>query len=218
MTQLACLILGIFLSFAVAPALAQTVEVKDEAPATGRERAAGYFKARQPERTREPVLGPPEAKPRYLAVHAGTFFTDQSYKWGKGNQTDLGKLNIGVDYRLGEWINTADFALRVDFTGFELDEGQARKISVDALVSFPDANSRFPLYFGVAVGPGFFLKQIHNESVLSLDYSLLAGARMFDVVEHVGFMVEVGLKDHLLLFSDGQFNGLYFNVGTVFAF
>ena len=209
----------------VSTCFGQAVEVREEqvTPGVGREKAAGYFRDRRSDRTpgpREPVGtgGAAGARPRYLAIHAGSFFADQGYKWGKGGQGNIGKLNVGLDYRLGEWVNAADVSLRVDYTTFELSEGLPRKLSAHALLTFPDANSRFPLYFGVSVGPGFFIKQIRNESVLALDYGLLAGARLLDVIEKVGFMAEIGLKDHLFLLSDGQFNGFYFNLGCVFAF
>ena len=204
-------------------AWAQAVEMRDEQvnPAAGRDQAAGYFRDRQkarPAGEKAPVPRADGAKPRFLAIHAGSFFGDQGYKWGRGGQGNIAKLNVGLDYRLGEWINAADVSLRIDYTTFELSEGLPRKLSVHALVTFPDANSRFPLYFGLALGPGFFIKQIRNESVLALDYGLLAGARMLDVIDKIGFMAEIGLKNHLLLLSDGQFNGFYFNLGCVFAF
>lgn len=180
----------------------------------GRARAGNYFLDRK-KTARTSDDGP---APRYLVIHLGTFFTSDGYRYGNGDQSNIGKFNVGVDYRLGEWVNTADLALRVDYTTLELDEGQARKLSVSGIISFPDANSRFPLYFGAGLGPGFFLKQIHNESFLALDYSLFAGVRFLNVFEKVGFLVESGIKNHIHLFSDGQFNGIYINVGTVFLF
>jgi hypothetical protein len=34
----------------------------------------------------------------------------------------------------------------------------------------------------------------------------------------MGVMAEVGMKNHILLLSDGQFNGAYFSIGSVFEF
>lgn len=205
---------------------AQIVEVKEQeesAIRTGAEKAKEYFKGRKPASesstgVRRPSSEGGGAHPRYLALHLGTFFDGQSYKWGNGDQADNAKLNFGVTYRLGEWINSADFLIRLDYTGYSLDEDNARKISLSALVTFPDANSKFPLYFGAGIGPGIFIKQLKNESALSLDYSLVAGARFFDVIDQLGFMFELGLKNHLFILSDGQFNGVFWNIGTVFAF
>jgi len=201
-------------------AFGQAVEVKDEPakPATGKEAAGEYFKARKVDSGVRGVANDGGATPRYLAVHVGSFFTSQAYKWGEGDQDDPGKLNFGVTYRMGEWVNSMDLAFRFDYTNYEFDEGNARKLSFGGILTFPDANSRFPLYFGGGIGAGFFIKNIRKESALALDYQLIAGARFLDVFENVGFMVETGLKNHVHLLSDGQFNGVFINVGSVFAF
>ena len=218
-TLVLSLILGLTL-----PVAAQQVEIKDDPapsrPATGQEKAREYMgdrKRSESYRTSSDVASP-EGAPRFMAIHIGSFFSDQAYKWGNNSQDNIGKLNAGVDYRLGEWVNSMDLAMRIDYASFGLDEGDARKLSIGAIVTFPDANSRFPLYFGGGLGAGFFIKQIPDESPLALDYSIFGGVRFLDVFERVGLMVESGLKNHLHLLSDGQFNGAYVNVGTVFAF
>ncbi len=204
------------------PALAQIVEVPDETPpAVGKERATEYFKERKAADAKAPRASQ-GATPRHLMIHAGTFVSDQGFKWGDGSETNIGRFNAGVTYRMGEWINSMDWSLRVDFMSYKVTkdfaEEDARKLSFSALITFPDSNSRFPLYFGGGIGPGFFIKQIDNESPMTFDYSILVGARFHDVIESTGFMIESGLKNHLHLFSDGQFNGVYVNVGCVFAF
>lgn len=216
MNRIICLAL-VLLS---APVWAQMVEVQDDEPAataTGKEKAGEYFQDRKKPAPRA-TSSAGGAAPRYLALHAGGFFNGDGYKWGNGDQGGIAKVNAGLDYRLGEWVNSADLALRVDFTTYSLDEGSARKLSLGAIVTFPDVNSNFPLYFGAGLGAGFFVKQIRGESALALDYSLLGGVRFLNVFDQVGFMVETGIKNHLHLFSDGQFNGIFINVGTVFAF
>ena len=213
---LACLLISSHLSFA------QIVEVQDQpAPQeTGREKAQEYFRDRQAAPPTKTFRGPSSdgPAPRLLMLHVGTFFSSDAYKWGRGDQDDIGKLNAGVTYRIGEWVNSMDLAFRFDYTNYDLDEGPARKLSFGAIITFPDANSRFPLYFGGGLGAGIFMKQIDSEGALALDWSLLAGARFLDVIDNVGFFVESGMKNHLHLLSDGQFNGVFFAVGTVFAF
>lgn len=209
-------VLGVFI--ASLNAQAQMVEVQDDAPkseSTGSQKAGQYFQ----ERKKAAPVASDEAFPRYLAVRIGSFFNSEGYLWGEDeDQSNIGRLNFGVDYRLGEWVNAADLVLRIDYTDYALGEGPARKLSVGAAVMFPDANSRFPLYFGAGLGPGFFMKQLKNESFLVLDYSLFGGVRFLNVFERVGFLVETGIKNHLNLFSDGQYNGIFWNVGSVFAF
>lgn len=218
-------LLFIFVLTVGSHAFAQMVEVRDghnsERPTSGKEKAQGYFKERQgaKEDSGSPRKEASEgATPRYLAIHIGSFFSSQGYKWGNGDQTDIGKLNAGITYRLGEWVNSMDLAMRIDYTNFHLEEGNSRKLSFGAIITFPDANSRFPLYFGAGLGAGFMLKTINEESVLALDYSLFGGVRFLNVIDNVGFMVETGMKNHIHLLSDGQFNGIFLNVGTVFAF
>lgn len=228
----------LFLSMAAilsCPALAQMVEVDDNSGTTvsrpktrtetGKKKAGSYFQTRKAAKAtgqdRQPADdggGGSAGAPRYLALHIGTFFSDQGYKWGLGKQDDIGELNAGLTYRLGEWVNSMDFAMRVEYTSYSLDEGPARKLSVLPIITFPDANSHFPLYFGAGVGAGFFLKNIRKESALALDYQIFGGARFLNVIQSLGFMAEVGLKNHLHVFSDGQFNGFFVNVGTVFTF
>ncbi len=210
---------GLFTS----PALyAQMVEVEDEQPATGRQRASEYFQKRsqnQPQSTSTSSrVVNSSGDPRFLALHIGGFLDSNSYNWGRSDQSDTGKLNLGVTYRMGEWVNSMDFLFRTEFTTFGLDEGRAQKLSFLALLTFPDANSRFPLFFGAGLGPAVFTRQIADESVLALDYQVIAGARFFDVIETVGFQVELGLKNSIHLLDDGQFSGFFLGVGTVFAF
>ncbi len=216
-------------------AFAQMVEVKDnnESAPQGRDKAQEYFKERQGSRSDDSPRrtfggGDDGAAPRYMAIHLGTFFSSQAYKWGDGSGDDPGKFNMGVTYRIGEWVNSMDLALRIEYTSYvlkvldetntEFYDEDARKLSFSLLFSFPDANSRFPLYFGAGIGPGIMMKKLDDESAVVLDYSLVAGARFLNVIDNIGFMVETGLKNHISLLSDGQFNGVFINVGSVFAF
>jgi len=155
----------------------------------------------------------------YLALHIGTFLDSDSYLWGDTKHVeDNGKLNMGLTYRMGQWTDTMDMHLRVDFISYDLPEAKPLKMSVMPLILFPDSESQFPLYFGAGVGPGIFFKQAPGESSLSLDYQLVAGARMFDLIENTGFFIETGLKNHINLLSDGQFNGVFISGGAMFTF
>lgn len=189
--------------------------VQDE-PATGRDEATKYFKnGRRPAE----VSVSSGARDHYLALHLGGFVNSEGYVWGVTDKAeDIGKLNIGLTYRMGEWVNSADSLLKVDFISYEVDDSKPLKMSVLLAAAFPDANSMFPLYFGAGIGPGIFFKQARTESPLSLDYSLFGGARWFDAWESVGFFFEAGLKNHFHLLSDGQFNGVFFALGALFTF
>ena len=214
-------VLGILLLFffGASNGFAQMVEVEDETP-VGRERATEYFQKRQspPSDSTSVRQVASDGSPRFLALHLGGFLNSDSYNWGGGDQTDVGKLNLGVSYRIGEWVNSMDLLFRTEFTTFEMAAGRAQKLSFLALLTFPDANSKFPLFFGAGMGPAVFTKQIRGESALALDYQVITGARFFDVIEQVGFQVEFGLKNSLHLLNDGQFSGLFLGAGTIFSF
>ena len=111
-----------------------------------------------------------------------------------------------------------DLNLRFDFNEYQLDSDRATKLSLLPLLTFPPASSHFPLYFGLGAGLGIFFQQIPDESNISFDYQLVAGARFADLIENFGVFVEFGLKNHLQVLSDGQFNGTALTTGAVFTF
>lgn len=187
-------------------------EPRSSTKKTGRERAQQYFQ-------RKSASQPVGADDHYLALHLGGFLDSDSYKWGWSSKSSgEAKSSIGVTYRVGEWVNSMDFLARIDFNTYDLKEGRATKMSLLPLITFPDATSRFPLYFGAGAGLGIFFKQVPDESNLSLDYQLVAGARVFNLFETAGFFGEVGYKNHIHLLSDGQLNGITMALGAVFTF
>lgn len=200
---------------------AQKVEVDDDSvqevpirQETGRKAAQKYFQQRKG----RSVASSSSGGPRFLALHLGRAFDESSNKWGNNNSDDVGRLDIGVTYRVGEWTNSMDLMFRANFFTYSLNEGNATKLSLMPMITFPDASSRFPLYFGAGAGLGIFLKQIRKESSLSLDYQIVAGARFFDVFNSVGVMFELGMKNHIFLTSDGQYQSVFGAVGAVFNF
>jgi hypothetical protein len=200
----------------------------DEPPRVGRGAASKYFEKRSPDAGEEAVepssgsqsgSGPND---HYLALHVGKMMDSTAYEWGAmGKQTDVGDFTAGLTYRVGEWRNSMDLNMRIDFIQFNIvgnGEPKPLKMSILPLVTFPDAAAKFPLYFGFGAGPGVFFRQTDGEASLSLDYQLIAGARFFDIFENAGFFIESGLKNHLQLWNSGQFNGTFLSAGAVFTF
>lgn len=192
------------------------------APKVGRTAAAKYFQQNSDQSTPPARYTASESEPmgdRYMTFGVSTFTKSDVYSWGNVNkQTDVGKWGLDMNYRLSQYNNLLDYSLRVNYTEYEPLGQKANKISFMYAATLPDAGSRFPLYFGAALGAGVFLTQISNESPVTADYSLYAGIRLFDVVETTGFYIEGGLKNHLQLTSDGQLNGTYVSAGAVFTF
>lgn len=156
--------------------------------------------------------------PRYMAIHAGTFFNQEAHQWGDYDYESPGKLNMGVSYRIGEWVNSMDLLMRIDYTKFEVENEGLSKISLLPMIMFPDARSGFPIYFGAGIGAGFFLEQLSGESHVSLDYQLIGGLRFLDVYKTLGFFLESGVKGQLQVLKDGEHRGMFLSAGTVFNF
>lgn len=186
----------------------------DEQPRVGRAAAAKYFQSRGP--SDDSYSGP---RDHYLALHLGKFMNGQSWEWGQnGREDDTGGMSVGVTYRMDEWRGSMDFALRVDFNDYKIAGEKPLKMSIMPVIMFPDASSKFPLYFGAGAGLGVFFKNVDGESPLAFDYQLFMGARFFDILGNTGFFVETGMKNHLQLTSSGQFNGVFLTGGAVFTF
>jgi len=200
-----------------------------EAPKVGKKAAAKYFQYQtqnepasqiEGEKTRHPssvdALGSDE---RYLAIGLSRYMSSDSYQWGQsGKEEGIGKWGVDLTYRISQYNNLLDQAVRVSYNEYEPTNRRTSKMSFMYALTFPDAGSKFPLYFGFAAGPGVFFKQLDSESPLALDYHLFLGLRLFNVFDSAGFYIESGLKNHLQLTSDGQLNGTYFAAGAIFTF
>lgn len=194
--------------------LSSFAHAQADSPRVGRGAAARYFQDEQP--VVQQSSGP---RDHYLALHIGKFMNGQAWEWGqRGRENDAGSMTFGLTYRLYEWSNSSDMALRVDFNEYSVVNEKPLKMSLMPVFLFPDANSRFPLYFGAGAGLGVFFKQVQDEASLSFDYQLIAGARFFDVFESTGFFIETGMKNHVQLTTSGQFNGVFLSGGAVFTF
>lgn len=194
------------------------------APKVGRSAAAKYFQNNPEIGTRYPTSEPSGGGggiggDHYMNFGISTFTKSDAFSWGgSSKETEVGKWGLDMNYRLSQYNNLLDYSLRVSYQEYEPANQKASKLIFMYAATLPDAESRFPLYFGAAVGAGIFLTQLSDESPVSLDYSLYLGMRLFNVFESTGFYLEGGLKNHLQLTSSGQLNGTYVGAGAVFTF
>lgn len=188
-------------------------------PKVGRKAAAKYFeKDVQPERRPSTSSGGIGGGESLLMLAVGTHLNSTSYAWKGGDKrTEIGRASYGVTYLADEYWSM-DLNLRIDFNEYKLDDVRATKFSVLPLLTFPRAETRFPLYFGFGAGGGVFFQQVEQESSLAFDYQLVAGARFLDMFNNFGFFAELAMKNHLHILSDGQLNGSTLTVGGVFTF
>jgi hypothetical protein len=198
-----------------------------DAPKVGKKAAERYF---QKERAaeRRTVSGESsdgslnysnKGSDHYMALGFGTFSESTAYNWGQNGKEDkVGKWGVDLTYRFVEQEYLFDQSLKVSYNEYGPATQDASKLSFMYSVTLPEAGSRFPLYFGVAGGLGAYLKQIDQESLISLDYQLFLGLRVFNIFDSMGLYVEGGLRNHLHVTSDGQFNGTFLSLGSVFVF
>jgi hypothetical protein len=201
-----------------------------DAPKVGRSAAAKYFQksasskgdreySAEREKHASSNIDAVSPDDHYLTLGLSTYLNSDAYKWGQdGKEEKVGKSGIDMSYRIGQYSNLVDESIRVSYSEFNVVDTKASKLSLLYAWTLPDASSQFPLYFGFAVGPGIFFKQLSGESPISLDYQLYLGLRLFNIFENTGFFVEGGLKNHLHITSDGQLNGTYISAGAVFTF
>jgi hypothetical protein len=191
------------------------------APKVGKTAAAKYFQKNGD--TAAPVRYAAsevlDSGDRFLALGLSGYTKSDSYEWGGvGDESNVAKLGVDLNYRLSSYNNLLDYSLRISYNQFEPAGQKASKLSFLYAMTFPDAGSQFPLYFGGALGGGVFLTQLSGESPLTLDYQLFLGLRIFDLFERTGLYVEGGLKNHVQLTSNGQLNGTYVAAGAIFTF
>ncbi len=189
-----------------------------ETPVVGRKAAQKYFAQAEENKDYVAPKNSPSDSGEVLMLHVGGYSSSASYAWKDSTKrTGVGQASYGVTYLFDEWAGM-DLNLRFDFNEFKLDDQRASKLSVLPLVTFPRAEKRFPLYFGFGAGAGVFFTQLQDESNLSFDYQLVIGFRFMDALDSLGFFMEFGLKNHLHVLSDGQFNGMPLTGGVVFTF
>ncbi len=206
------------LIFACSNLHAQRVEIDESGKSvpTGRRAAEKYINT---EAESTPASRYSSGDAHFLSLILGGYVDSKAQRWGNDSSIeDAGGFTGGFTYRMGEWLNSTDFAIRVNMQRYDIEDANPLKLSLMPVFLIPDARAEFPLYFGAGAGLGVFLEQEGNESALSFDFSILAGVRFFDIYKNVGALLEVGLDSHFHLLSDGQYTGTYIAIGTVFTF
>ncbi len=211
--------------------LTTSVSSYANAPKVGRNAAARYFQLEKKAERRQLAANDSDSsystssssnsslKDHFMAIGFGTFSDATAYNWGQnGKEPSVGKWGADLTYRFSEQEYLFDESFKVSYNQYKPASQDSSKVSLLYAITFPEASSKFPLYFGAAGGLGVYLKQVEDESPLSFDYQLYLGLRAFNLFDSVGIYVEGGLRNHLHITSDGQFNGTFLSLGTIFNF
>ncbi len=186
-----------------------------QAADTGRSAALKYF---SPNAKRQAsVRGPASSSSsslqgdQILAVAVGSLINTKSYNWGDESTPGW---NVEAFY---QWAGSGVFGqgVHLEMQKFALADEELTKLSFLYSLTFPRRLS-FPVFIGVAAGPGYFLKQQENESHFAFDYKAYLGLRLNQA--HSQYFVQSGVKNHVNVLSDGQFIGWFVSSGVAYTF
>ncbi len=201
-----CILLTLILS--IKPSLGMGAE-------TGKTAALKYFTgdAKRQVKTRVPASQSFNLQgDQILAVAVGSLINSKSYNWA--GEESIPGWNVEVFYqKAGTGIFGQGFHLEMQ--KFATGDDELTKVSMLFSLTFPRRLS-FPVYLGVAAGPGYFLKQKENESDFAFDYKAYLGLRLNQI--HSQYFVQSGVKNHVHVLSDGQFVGWFVSSGVAYTF
>lgn len=180
---------------------------------TGKSAAMKYFtpKAKKQQTTRGPAAAHASGGSRLLSISMGSLISSKSYQW-EGD--DFLGWNIEAAY-LSEGDGWFGQGIQLEMQKFAVGEQELAKVALLFSLTFPRRLS-FPVYLGVAAGPGFFLKQTEDESDLTFDYKAYVGLRLNQ--PRAQYFLQSGVKNHLHVLSDGQFIGWFVSSGVAYKF
>ncbi|MCB0379169.1 MAG: hypothetical protein KDD33_11820 [Bdellovibrionales bacterium] len=148
-----------------------------------------------------------------FTLSAGTLFASKSYNWAEQQSPTGWSLQLDYHRRLKSSFFATVYQLEMQ--KFQTSPREASKLSFLFGVTVPK-NLEFPVYIGVAAGPGIFLKQLAGESLLTLDYKGFVGLRYNQ--DHSQFFLESGVKNHVNVLSDGQLSSWFLASGVAYKF
>jgi len=182
-----------------------------QAASTGKSAAMKYFTKNSKRQSATQAPSVPSGSGNLLGVAVGSLVSSKSYQW-MGD--DFTGWNIEAFYQRA----TSGYfgqGFHLEFQKFTSEEQDLSKISFLFSFTFPRRIS-FPVYLGVAGGPGFFLKQQEGESDFSFDYKAYLGLRLTE--KNSQYFLQSGVKNHVSVLSDGQFVGWFVSSGVAYKF
>lgn len=180
---------------------------------TGRSAALKYFGQGSKSNVRAPqsIDSVDHSRSGLLSFSVGTLVSSKSYQW---IGDDLSGWNAEVGYRSsgGEYFANS---YHLELQKFTDETRELAKVSFLFSLSFPRRLS-FPVYIGIAAGPGYFFAQRQGESAFSLDYKGYLGFRLNQ--NQGQYFIQTGVKNHVHMLSDGQFIGWFVSSGVAYKF
>ena len=159
-----------------------------------------------------------QGSPRHLALYLGTSL------FGETADQDTSKpfstILVGLSQRVKEFSTIGDLSIRVELLTMKFADGEREwLVDVVPVFSLPDVRSGFPVYVGVGGGIGLFPRHIvRKRPTLSLNARFLAGIRIIDWYENIGFLGEVSAKIQVPFYDNKMYLEILLNFGGLFSF
>lgn len=180
------------------------------ASSKGRDAAMKYFtKKNKRQLASQPVYDPGNS--RLIAIAVGSLIDSKNYQW---TQDQLSGWNAEIFYHQATKGYFGQ-GYHLELQKFAGENREFSKVSFLLSFTFPRKLS-FPVYLGVAGGPGYFTKQLKGESAFSFDYKAFLGFRLNEI--HSQYFIQGGIKNHVHVLSDGQFIGWFVSSGVAYRF
>lgn len=181
---------------------------------TGKTAAMKYFTkgAKKQMATRAPASAPvASGQTRMLGISVGSLLNSRSYHW---SEESFRGYNVEASY-FSQGTGIFGRGLSLEMQKFAADDEELTKMAFLFNFTFP-RRITFPVYLGAAFGPGYFFKQLEDESEFTIDYKAYLGLRLNQVNSQ--YFLQSGVKNHVHVLSDGQFIGWYISSGVAYKF
>ena len=189
-----------------------------EAGGTGRSAAMKYFTYKKKESsTRSPSSKETKENSPFespgqslLAFSVGSLINNKTY--GQFNSRPLWSSEIFYQSHRGSYVANA---FHLEWQQFPRSVDRLNKLSFLFSLSFPRSIS-FPVFIGLATGPGFFMKSGNKKSVWTIDSRVYLGLRLTRTRSQ--YFLQTGFKNHLLEFKNVELPGWFISLGLAYRF
>lgn len=107
----------------------------------------------------------------------------------------VSSASLSFTQKVAEIRNVGDIQLRPSLLVSQMETGKEISLELSSLMTFPEIQRRFPLYYGAGLGLGFYpFYVLEKKSTLSFHSSFLLGLRFFEIYYNLGGGLEFDLK------------------------
>ncbi len=182
-----------------------------EARETGHSAAMKYFTDKKSSTKRKNGKKSVSAsRQSLLALSLGSLTNNKVY--GQFHPRPLWNAEIFYQSHRGSYIANAFY---LEWQQFPEDGNRFDKLGLLFGLSFP-RSIKFPVYIGIAAGPGFLMKPGNKKFKWTMDSRAYLGLRLTGT--SVQYFLQTGFKNHLLEFRESRIPGWFISLGLGYRF